>query len=321
MDPRCAAIPPNAQVSGQAVPCDLNADGDALLRSEELERRWTLVAPHRLELLKVARRRTNSTEDAEDIVGTALLRAVQHPGLDESRVGAFLCTTVKRLAVDLHRQHTRQTAAAFRQASRRDVDRSTEELVCDRAEAAWLADRLGDLPLRERQVLRARTAGLTAQESGATLGISTKAAENAYTRIRQRARGLLAGSLGVVALLHGWCRRAGRAPVAAVPALALVACGLAVTSGTLDEPRGPEWPRNAVDVIQQIPSTVSRDSVPAARLSRDAVSEPRLTGRAPKSTPAPTRTTLRAPSVVPKEVLHGGDVYVETRHEEPSRTR
>lgn len=161
------------------------------LDAQTLVRRWELVMRHHHELLRIARRRVESHQDAEDVVATALLRTVQHPTLDETRVGPFLCTMVMRLAVDTHRDRARQLTVGKRVASLELEPEPEADALCDAAEARWLQEKLGDIPQRERQVLDARLSGLTSQQTSAHLGPSLKSTDNAYARVRARARRVL----------------------------------------------------------------------------------------------------------------------------------
>lgn len=294
------------------------------LDPEVLQRRWELVLPHREQLLRVARRRVETREDAEDVVATALLRTVEHPGLDESRVGAFLCTTVVRLSVDVHRDRTRQLALGTRAARREVPARSVEEAVCDEAEARWLAEQLADLPEREEQVLAARVSGLSAQETSARLGLSRKATENAFTRVRQRAHRLLGGTLGGLGLLWGGARRVARPEVALVPAGVATALTFAVV---VSGPVPAIVPSTAPVVTSEAGSGGQARVDPAGATTEVATAAPAPPPAPPAGSsaapaepvaapePQPDRTTVAVPDVAPG-VVDGGEVYVEKRHED-----
>lgn len=153
--------------------------------------RWDLVWPHRDRLLAVARPRVACFADAEDYVTEAMLRAVEHENLDESRVGAFLCTVVMRLVVDGYRDSQRLERASRQLCARELAFVTFEDAVCEREEAQWLAGRLAGVRGRELQLVEARRAGHTVTEAAQSLGITTKAAENAWTRVRCKAHRIL----------------------------------------------------------------------------------------------------------------------------------
>jgi RNA polymerase sigma-70 factor (ECF subfamily) len=149
-----------------------------------------LVLSHQDRLMRIARRRLPTREDAEDCVQEALIRAACFAGLDEPRAGQFLTATLVRLCVD----HHRSTAAARRALSRiHDVVSapSPEDAVCEQAEAAWLLAQVdGRLSLQECAVVYARMRGCSTREAASQLQISHKAAEAAFTRARARMRAL-----------------------------------------------------------------------------------------------------------------------------------
>ncbi len=149
------------------------------------DHRWSLLVPHRQRLLRIAGRRVNSPQDAEDCVHEALLRAAAFPPLDEARVGQFLTTTVLRLCVDLHRARARGDRA-FARCAVGTNEPPPDERICDQAEGHWLMGKVETLQGRERQVLLARAAGKSTREAAQDLAISVKAAEGAFTRGRAR---------------------------------------------------------------------------------------------------------------------------------------
>lgn len=197
------------------------------LPADVIRRRWDLVLPHRQELLRIARRRVGCAADAEDAVATAMLRTVESRTLDETRIAQFLCTAVIRLTVDVHRDRARQLAIGKRHVAREISGPSPEDTLCDEAEARWLAAALSDCPERERQVLDARITGLVGGDVATHLGLSAKAAENAYTRLRDRANKLVAATLAGLGFAGGCVRRAGP-PGLAVP---VVLASVALTFG------------------------------------------------------------------------------------------
>jgi DNA-directed RNA polymerase specialized sigma24 family protein len=122
--------------------------------------RWDLVWPHYDDLIRVARRRTPCAADAEDCVSEAMLRTVLHPGLDHDRVGAFLTAVTVRVCADLHRDRTRWARVAAVHSGDDRLVPTPEAVVCDRAEAVWLARLLArSLSPAEHAAVRARAAG------------------------------------------------------------------------------------------------------------------------------------------------------------------
>lgn len=283
-----------------------------------VRRRWALLLEHRDELLAIARRRVDTREDAEDVVSTALLRTVQHPRLDERRIGAFLCTTVMRLAVDVHRDRSRQLAVGVREVSRDVPPTPFDEAVCDEAEARWLEGELAACPPREREVLQARVSGLSAQQASAHLGLTPKATENAYTRVRQRAHAALATTLAGVMVLVSFGRRLARPTLVAVPAAAVAAFALAVIQHAPEavpppaKATGEDTQDRGVTSSSRQPEQLERPEARNSAASPERPQEPRQEAVAPR----PTRTDLTPPAVVDRKLVDTGPVYVEDRYDE-----
>lgn len=186
--------------------------------------RWRRVWEQRPALLRLARRRTASREDAEDAVHEALLRAAQTPHISDEHLGAWLTTVTVRLCVDAHRRRQREERAWARAAPLRAVE-GFEEGLCDQAEAAWLARPAADLPLRQAEALHLRASGLTIAQLAQRLGTSPKAVESLLGRARSAFKARWAGTL--VALAVVWrgvirgLRSAGTGPVLAASAAAM----------------------------------------------------------------------------------------------------
>lgn len=130
----------------------------------------------------------------------ALARCVTFENLDESNVAGFLVTTTRRLCVDHHRAGARSTRIVARMTGRCVAEPSPDEVVCDRAEAAWVDARLSDLPRRQRAVVLARAAGHSPQEIADRLAVSYKTVETLLYRVRTRARLELERAYAVVVL-------------------------------------------------------------------------------------------------------------------------
>lgn len=308
-----------------SVGLSLELSADVLgqrVSSEAVQRRWALVLPYREEMLSIARRRVNNREDAEDVVATALLRTVEHPGLDEARVGPFLCSTVVRLAVDVHRQRARQLAVGVRDATRELRSVPHEDVVCDEDEARWLSKQLRNCPTRERQVLEARLSGLTTQQASQHLGLTVKAAENAYTRVRHRAQVLVTATLGGLGILLGLGRRWSKPSVAAVPLAAVSAYVLAISGGAAAAPiPAPLPPKIAQAEVAEALSVAEPVAPPPAAIERSGIPTP-VTDRAAavdaggSPSRAASRQEVRPPAVVDRDTVDPGGVYIEHRHEE-----
>ncbi|MFI1467768.1 sigma-70 family RNA polymerase sigma factor [Streptomyces wuyuanensis] len=195
------------------------------------QERWQRAWSHREDLLKVARRRSMTPEDAEDAVHEAMLRAAENPHLDDERLGAWLTTVTMRLCVDRYRQVNRE--AEVRSSPRLVAPRPAplEEVVCDRAEARWLAVRSGELPARQAEALRLKSEDLDVGEVAREMGLSYRTVESLLARARRTLRASLAGTLGLVLWLLGRRPRTGgnaQLVVAASTAATLAVAGFVV---------------------------------------------------------------------------------------------
>ncbi|KUN87762.1 RNA polymerase subunit sigma [Streptomyces bungoensis] len=266
------------------------------------DERWQRMWSHREQLLKVARRRSMSQEDAEDAVHEAMLRAAERPDLDDERLGAWLTTVTMRLCVDRHRQVNREAEVGRRPTLVAPGPVPVEEAVCDRAEAKWLALRSGELPARQAEALRLRSEDLDVSQVAVRMGLSYRTVESLLARARRTLRASLAGTLGLVLFLVGRGRLRGGGHVQAVAvtstAATLVVAGF-VLPYALDgggHGNGPA-PRPAVSGHAQVLGGEAAGRGRASGTPATSPSAPGAWGR----TPSPTgETSLLSVSEVPK---------------------
>ncbi|WP_063806610.1 RNA polymerase sigma factor [Streptomyces regalis] len=226
--------------------------------------RWQRIWGHREALLRVARRRSASLEDAEDAVHEAMVRAMERPELDDERLGGWLTTVTMRLCVDRHRQVVRETEV-HRQAARGLPGYVTvEDRVCDRAEAHWLSRRgREELPGRQAEALGLQAQGLELGQIAQRMGLSYRAVQSLLARARKTLRGVLAGTLAL--LLWPWRGSrstgvGGGVPAGAAPlvtaAVTLTLAGLTLLAPGAADPApgsGPGRPVPGSPVAQAIP--------------------------------------------------------------------
>lgn len=239
------------------------------------ERRWALIVPHRERLLALARRLVRDRGDAEACVQEAMLRCATFATLDESNVTGFLVTTVRRLCVDHHRGYARDGRVAAKLTGTQAAEPAPEDAVCDRAEAAWISDRLADLPARQLDAVLARAEGRSVGEIATTLDVSYKTVETLLYRVRSRVRAELRATYGSVLLV-----------LARRPRLAFVSEGIApalVVTSVLLAP--PAYPRLSVANPPNVSYTVVPAATTAPRPSQ--IPEPGPTPAAGLATPAP----------------------------------
>ncbi|MFI9612367.1 sigma-70 family RNA polymerase sigma factor [Streptomyces sp. NPDC052023] len=252
--------------------------------------RWEHMWSHREHLLKVARRRSMSPEDAEDAVHEAMLRAAERPDLDDERLAAWLTTVTIRLCVDRYRQVNREAEVRTSPTLIAPGPVPVEEAVCDRAEAKWLAVRSGELPARQAEALRLKSQDLDVGQVAVRMGLSYRTVESLLARARRTLRDSLAGTLGLALFLCGRGRPRGASQAQAV-ALASTAATLAVAGFVLPyaydgdgQDTAPGTPRTSVSPA---PEAWRRPAIPGPVAPPDAPGRPvaERTG-----TPEPTRT-------------------------------
>jgi RNA polymerase sigma factor (sigma-70 family) len=213
---------------------DTSADMPAETPAEvtAADERWRRMWSHREHLLKVARRRSMSPEDAEDAVHEAMLRAAERPDLDEERLAAWLTTVTMRLCVDRYRQVNREAEVRTSPTLITPGPVPVEEAVCDRAEAKWLAVRSGELPARQAEALRLKSQDLDVGQVAVRMGLSYRTVESLLARARRTLRQSLAATLGFALFLIGWGRPRGVGRAQSV-AVASTAASLAVAGFVL----------------------------------------------------------------------------------------
>ncbi|WP_306820010.1 RNA polymerase sigma factor [Streptomyces sp. DSM 40750] len=244
--------------------------------------RWQHMWGHREQLLKVARRRSMSPEDAEDAVHEAMLRAAERPDLDDERLGAWLTTVTMRLCVDRYRQVNREAEVRTSPTLIAPGPVPVEEAVCDRAEARWLAVRSGELPARQAEALRLKSEDLDVGQVAMEMGLSYRTVESLLARARRTLRASLAGTLGVVLFLlgRGRPRGGGRAQAVAVASTAatLAVAGFVLPYALDGSGDGPAAPRPSVsgppealttDGDGRVRAPGPRDSSPASAAPGD----------------------------------------------------
>ncbi|HEX8004071.1 MAG TPA: sigma-70 family RNA polymerase sigma factor [Mycobacteriales bacterium] len=251
---------------------------------------WPEIAAHRERLVRLARRRVPTLEDAEDVVSEAMLRCATFEGLDPARLAQFLTTVTLRLCADFYREAER----GARLARRLDLDDvpSPEDLACAAADAGIVRDSLGRLPDTQRAVLVDRSFGLSVTQISHRHSLTYKAVESALSRARATMRTALAGAL---ALVFGAAEAIRRRPALenAIPAATVAFVAAVVAPFGTPAPIGGEplalAPAPPPAVIRAVrPAAPAPRPVPvpaptpAPALARLAPLPPRLTAPRPE---------------------------------------
>lgn len=241
------------------------------MTGEDRGQLWEAISAHRARLLRIARTRSATPEDAEDCVQEAMLRCFEFDNLDPERLGQLLTTITVRLCADRHRARQYGDKLSKRLAGHRmDLDPGPEESACDRAEASWLAARVLQLPQRQQDVVHARASGMSCAEIADRLRISYAAVESQIARARTSIRSARASALGLFVAPGTWKLKWGAAAggAASLSAAAIVVLGVPQLIGPSGSPPGVDSPRQRPVEVQQVvdvlPTPVPGDTVALA---------------------------------------------------------
>jgi RNA polymerase sigma factor (sigma-70 family) len=199
--------------------------------------RWSALWRHHDELVRLAIRRVPCESDAEDVVHEALALAAADPRVELVRAGAWLNRVVRNRCADLARERSYADKRVVYERGLARVQPLTEEVVCDRAEAAFLARMLRTLPTRQHEALIHASEGLSNAQIADRMSTTVKAIESLLVKARRTLR------TAAAALVAGWavlCRRTPR-PMHATVAVAALGIGLSVAAiqGPSHLPRQP----------------------------------------------------------------------------------
>ncbi|MGW2558643.1 sigma-70 family RNA polymerase sigma factor [Streptomyces sp. NPDC001514] len=282
--------------------------------AETSQDRWQRAWSHREQLLKVARRRSMSLEDAEDAVHEAMLRAAENPHLDDERLGAWLTTVTMRLCVDRYRQFHREAEVRSSPTLITPGPAPVEDVVCDRAEANWLAVRSGDLPARQAEALWLKSEDLDVGQVAVKMGLSYRTVESLLARARRTLRNSLAATLGLAVWLCERCRpravgNAQAVAVATTAAATLVVAGFVLPYG--QDGNGPA-PSPATSDTAEVrvadadgvrPPAADPAASPAASPGASGIEPPALPSLLPQLPSLPVPDVPKVPAAIPEASL------------------
>ena len=159
------------------------------------------VLPHLDAAYNLARWLTRNTQDAEDVVQEAYLRAFRFfGGFHGGNVRAWLLKIVRNTCYTwLHQNRTHQATDLFDEQIHTDVaeSRNPETLLLQRADGQLLNQALDELPTDFREVLvLLELEGLSYKEIAEVLGIPIGTVMSRLARARHRLRESLSRHLG-----------------------------------------------------------------------------------------------------------------------------
>jgi RNA polymerase sigma-70 factor, ECF subfamily len=202
----------------------------------------SVVAEHRQELLRHARRRVPDDATAEDLVQETFVRAYRSFGRlpDDSRVRPWLHQILRNVCIDDSHRRRRELDKLDRltaEWSRTSVDGPEETLHLD-IDSAALTVAMTALPDTHRHAFVQRVVdGLEYDEIAALEGVTEPNARARVSRARSALRRALQGAAAIPITLYLVVRRPGRGALAAPPhdpsaATVLPATGSAVSTAS-----------------------------------------------------------------------------------------
>src|SRR3954469_25131215 len=196
--------------------------------------RWESIWQHRNDLLKLARARVPSDSDAEDVVHEAMTLAAANPSLELARAGAWLNRVVRNRCADLARERSYADNCVIYEQGRARTQPLTEDVVCDNAEARFLAQMLQSLPSRQHEALVHASQGMSNAQIAVVMSTTVKAIESLLVKARRTLR------LAAAAVSTGLAFVARRSPRSAMSSAGLVALSVGLSVFSLITPAPAE---------------------------------------------------------------------------------
>ena len=159
-----------------------------------------LLVQHLDSVYNLARWLVRNTDDAEDVVQEAYLRAWQYSsGFRGGDARAWLLTIVRNTSYRwLRKKSTYEPATAFDENIHSGETSNPEELLLRNADGRLVAKALGQLPVRFREILVLRELeGLSYREIADVVGVPIGTVMSTLSRARQRFRHVAGALLNV----------------------------------------------------------------------------------------------------------------------------
>jgi RNA polymerase sigma factor (sigma-70 family) len=242
------------------------------------QERWDAAWQERDRLVRIARKRVDSLQDAEDIASEAIRRAGCQEGLPTEAIPRWLTTVTVNLCMDWQRRRATERALLRRAELWPEAVPGPEEALADAAEARWLLGAVHDLPGRQAEALTLRAEGYDNPAIAHRLGTTVSTVEGLLKRSRATLRALAraAGAALIGLRLSSWrTRRSVSAVLAALLVVVAMQPGSGARSPELSGPKLGEGPG-----LGSTPWLVA-----AGRASKLPAESTQATGSAPKQLP------------------------------------
>lgn len=252
--------------------------------------RWESIWQHRSDLLKLARARVPSDSDAEDVVHEAMTLAAADPNVELARAGAWLNRVVRNRCADLARERSYADKCVIYEQGRARIQPLTEDVVCDNAEAVFLARKLEELPSRQHEALVHASMGLSNAQIAAAMSTTVKAIESLLVKARRTLR------VAAAALVAGFAFLVRRGPVRpATTAVSLAALTIGFSVYALHPAQSTE--RIALPHLALQPDVVTSKVAPKRHDAVAKTVKPHSSRRPPRVPRASVQVHPRDPSI------------------------
>ena len=261
--------------------------------------RWTAAHALRPRLVALLVRRSLSLEDAEDVASETIIKAARKTELPVDDMMAWCSRVAQNAAIDLHRAKlSPELIQRLGRLEPRDIE--PQLTVDERYEAAWVAQRVAELPERQRLVLSMRVKGHSWNDIAGVLGVPYKTIESLVSRARATVRKAMAAAGCLLAALAALGRRS--TPI--LPAAALASAVVLLPSwhdSDSPSPPGNRPPGQALSVSPWLSGTTAAED----RTATPQAAEPKRRSPAPKMIPSAPPRVARA--LVPAASVAGVD--------------
>lgn len=173
------------------------ADDDSIARAalERVDDFAPLYERHAMTIYRYCFNQTRDSDLANDLTAQVFVRAIerlhQYRPVRGATFRSWLFTIARNLVVDQWRRRRHVRPLNHELLDAESDSPGPEEIVVHRLQMERLIQALDSLPVRYRDIVHLRLAGLTTTEIASTLGVSESAVKSAQTRAYRRLRDIL----------------------------------------------------------------------------------------------------------------------------------
>jgi hypothetical protein len=217
--------------------------------------------------------------------------AAAKPDIDLALVGGWLNRVVRNRCADLARERAHADKCVVYEHGRSLVQSPTEDLVCDRAEAAYLNRVLHTLPSRQHEALVHVSAGMSNAQVAAAMSTTVKAIESLLVKARRTLRAAAA------ALIAGFALIFRRHPRPATSAASVIALSVGMSVCILQSPARTAHPPAGAPPVISVRAETFEHRQPAVRQPRKIAKEVVRASTPRKPSPVAVQVKPRHPAI------------------------